>query len=157
MVDQTDYNKKVKVICNTLNKALICDKLKRKLFRTQPVNSNGTQWLNDWAADMKVQSKRTNMKQKANVMDSPMKNLFTTADQYPIPMSPVIAESSLRQLQQLYGTANAATASDSDNEQSLGTLPANTMKSHIIAARGHESRLKKEQIKADLMDVSFDE
>lgn len=97
------------------------------------------------------------MKQKANVMDSPMKNLFTTADQYPIPMSPVIAETSLRQLQQLYGTANAPPASDGDNDQSLGTLPANTMASHLYAAREHKSSLKKEQIKADLMDVSFDE
>lgn len=133
---------------------------KNNLNFKKPVNSSGTQWLNNWAADMKVQSKRTNMKQETNGMDSPMKNLFTTADQYPIPMSPVIAESSLRQLQQLYGNTNAPTANADDDvntDQSLGTLPANSMTSHIYAARQHESRLKKEQIKADLMDVSLDE
>lgn len=96
------------------------------------------------------------MKQKANVVDNPMKNLFTTADQIPIPMSPVISESSLRQLQQLYGKTPAT--SDGGTDQNLGTLPANSMMAHIYAAREQEEmRQKKEQIKADLMDVSFDE
>lgn len=122
----------------------------------QPVNSNGTQWLNNWAADMKVQSKRTQVKQQTNGIDSPMKNLFTTADQYPIPMAPVIDDSSLRQLQQLYGKSNVPTASNGDSDQSLGTLPANSMKSHFYVTREHASRLK-EQIKADLMNVSLDE
>lgn len=121
----------------------------------QPANTNGTQWLNSWAADMRVQSKRTSTKQKATAADSPMKNLFTTADQYPIPMSPIIAESSLRQLQQLYG--KTATTSDGSGDQNLGTLPADSMMSHLYASREQETRLKKEQIKADLMDVSLDE
>lgn len=105
---------------------------------------------------MKSQSKRNYVKQKTNAMDNPMKNLFTTADQLPIPMSPVIAESSLRQLQQLYGMT-APPATDADTDQSLGTLPANSMMSHMYAARENESRLKKKQIAADLMDVSLDE
>lgn len=107
---------------------------------------------------MKVQSKRASMKQKANLIESPMKNLFSTADQYPIPMAPVIADTSLRQLQQLYGKADAPTEGEDSNGQSLGTLPANSMVAHMYAAaREQETRLKKEQIKADLMDVSFDE
>lgn len=117
----------------------------------------GQQWLSNWADDMKVQSKRTSMKQQANVIDSPMKNLFTTANQYPIPMAPVIADTALRQLQQLYGRTDAPTAPESDSDQSVGTLPANSMISHLAAARERQIQLEQDRLKADLMDVSFDE
>lgn len=84
-----------------------------------------------------------------------LKSLFNTKNQYPIPAAPVIPQSSLRQLQQLYTKPNETQIDIV--EQSIGTLPSKTMEAHVSAARERGEKLKKEQIKADLMDVSLDE
>lgn len=84
-----------------------------------------------------------------------LKSLFGTKNQYPIPLSPVISESSLRQLQQLmYSKQN-----DSIPPQPVGTLPSKTMEAHLaLAARESTAKKKKtQQIKADLSDVSLDD
>lgn len=80
--------------------------------------------------------------------------LFGAKNQYPIPASPVIAESSLKQLQQLM----YAKPSDSI-PRSIGTLPSKTMERHIdLAARENTAKLKNDaKIKADLSDVSIDD
>lgn len=82
-----------------------------------------------------------------------LKSLFSTNNQYPLPASPVISESSLRQLQQLMY------AKPSDQApQAIGTLPSRTMETHITSAREKIAKQKKEQkIKADLSDVSLDD
>lgn len=86
-----------------------------------------------------------------------MKVLFTTKNQFPMPMSPILPETSLRQLQQLM----YAKQSDSERE-SVGALPSKSMETHIAlaaaAARQNAATLKKSQaIKADLSDVSLDD
>lgn len=85
---------------------------------------------------------------------SPMANLQT---------APFIPESSLRQLQQLYGKPQPM-----NNSESIGTLPASSMDAAVAAAANKLSSsnrivpivpvTKKEQAKitADLMDVDFD-
>lgn len=98
---------------------------------------------------MQSETMRKSHKQKMNVIDeNPLKTMFTAAEQYPIPKAPVIAESSLRQLQELYGKPNLET-----NESHVGALPAHTMQQHIRAAH---TNANKEKLKADLMDVSLD-
>lgn len=83
-----------------------------------------------------------------------LKALFGPKSQYPIPASPVIPESSLRQLQQLmYSKQN-------DSIPPRGTLPSKTMEAHIaLAARETNAKPKKKaaEIKADLSDVSLDD
>lgn len=84
-----------------------------------------------------------------------LKVLFSTKNQFPLPKSPVIAESSLRQLQQLM----YAKQSDDKEPFAIGTLPSNTMAAHIaLAARENAAKLKRDkEIKANLSDVSFDD
>lgn len=90
------------------------------------------------------------------VENDSLKLLFSTKNQYPLPMAPVLPESSLRQLQQLMY------AKQGDREKvpdAVGTLPSKTMDAHIaLAARESAAKKRKEQkIKADLSDVSFDD
>lgn len=97
--------------------------------------------------------------QTDSIENESLKYLFSTKNQIPIPKSPVIAESSLRQLQQLM----YAKQSDPDKELlSIGTLPSKTMEAHIaLAAResaANAAKFKREKtIKADLSDVSLDD
>lgn len=77
--------------------------------------------------------------------------------------APFIAESSLRQLQQLYGNRQERPA-----VESIGTLPAASMEATVIAAnkaaftnkivppRAPASKKQQSKITADLMDVDFD-
>lgn len=81
-----------------------------------------------------------------------VKTLFSAKDQYPIPMVPIISQTSLKQLQQLYSKQNEQ--QNDTIEQTIGTLPSKTMEAHVIAAR---EELKKERVKAELSDVSIDE
>lgn len=76
---------------------------------------------------------------------------FNSKDQLPLPMRPIISATSLRQLQQLYTKQNRN--HNSTLEQPIGTLPSKTMESHAAAVR---AELRKEKVKADLSDVSFD-
>lgn len=78
------------------------------------------------------------------------KSLFSPKDQYPLPTAPIIAQSALRQLQQLYGKRMEPQNEISD--QAVGTLPSKTMEAHVLAA----AKLKTQKIKADLSDVSLD-
>lgn len=83
-----------------------------------------------------------------------LKVLFGTKNQYPLPMIPILPESSLRQLQQLMY------AKQSDPEKEIiGTLPSKSMEAHIaLAARQNAANPKRAQkVKADLSDVSLDE
>lgn len=97
---------------------------------------------------------------KANkpIMDSDenesLKVLFNTKNQYPLPMAPILPETSLRQLQQLM----YAKQSDPEKE-SVGTLPSKSMEEHIaLAARQNVVNFKRTQkVKADLSDVSLDD
>lgn len=97
---------------------------------------------------------------KANkpIMDSDenesLKVLFNTKNQYPLPMAPILPETSLRQLQQLM----YAEQSDPEKE-SVGTLPSKSMEEHIaLAARQNVVNFKRTQkVKADLSDVSLDD
>lgn len=77
--------------------------------------------------------------------------------------APFIAESSLRQLQQLYGNRQEQNA-----VESIGTLPAASMEATVIAAnksvftnkivppRPPATKRQQSKITADLMDVDFD-
>lgn len=76
---------------------------------------------------------------------------------------PFIAESSLRQLQQLYGNRQEQNAGES-----IGTLPAASMDAAVITAkksaftnnivppRAPATQKQQTKITADLMDVDFD-
>lgn len=98
---------------------------------------------------------KTNKPQTDSMENDSLKILFGPKNQYPIPVSPVIPETSLRQLQQLmYSKPNDSIP------PAVGTLPSKTMEAHIaLAAResNAKSKKKKEEIKADLSDVSFDD
>lgn len=93
--------------------------------------------------------------QTDSVENESLKVLFGPKNQYPIPASPVIPESSLRQLQQLmYSKQNDSIP------PAVGTLSSKTMAAHIaLAARESNAKPKKkmEEIKADLSDVSLDD
>lgn len=77
--------------------------------------------------------------------------------------APFIAESSLRQLQQLYGNRQEQIA-----VESIGTLPAASMEATVIAAnksvftnkivppKAPATKKQQSKITADLMDVDFD-
>lgn len=163
MADRIEFNKPIKVsdCCAWMEDTQILDnwtKLRHELycFYSQPVkNENGSNFLLKWASDM-----RTKTPTKANkpFMDTDgsesMKVLFSTKHQFPMPMSPVLPETSLRQLQHLM----YAKQSDSQKE-TVGTLPSKSMETHFaLAARQNASNLKKTQkIKADLSDVSLDD
>lgn len=84
----------------------------------------------------------------------PLKTLFNAKNQYPIPSSPVIPESSLRQLQQLMYAKQGDSV-----PRAVGTLPSKTMETHIdLATRENTAKLKRdEKIKANLSDVSLDD
>lgn len=98
-------------------------------------------------------TQKTRKPQTASAENDSLKSLFSIKDQYPLPASPIISESSLRQLQQLM----YAKPSD-QTPQAIGTLPSKTMEAHITAAREKIVKIKKEQeIKADLSDVSLDD
>lgn len=97
-------------------------------------------------------TQKTRKPQIASDEDDSLKTLFSTKNQYPLPASPVISETSLRQLQQLMY------AKQNDTPQAIGTLPSKTMEAHISAAREKVTKIRKEQqIKADLSDVSLDD
>lgn len=101
---------------------------------------------------MKSETNRNNQKQKMNVIENnPLKAMFSTAEQFPLPKGPVIAESSLRQLQELYGNNNPNL---DQNGSHVGALPAHTMQQHIL--RAAQKTANKEKLKADLMNVSLD-
>lgn len=89
------------------------------------------------------------------VENDSLKVLFGTKNQYPLPKSPVIAETALRQLQQLM----YAKQSDDKESLAIGTLPSKTMEAHIVlAARENAAKLKRNKaVEADLSDVSFDD
>ncbi|XP_031624633.1 uncharacterized protein LOC116341607 isoform X2 [Contarinia nasturtii] len=133
MVDQSDYNKKP--VAQTIE--------------------SGNSYLNKWANEMKSKTiEKKHKPQAASVEHDSLKTLFNAKNQYPIPASPVIPESSLRQLQQLM----YAKQSDSI-PRAIGTLPSKTMDTHIdLAARENTAKLKQnEKIKASLSDVSLDD
>lgn len=83
-----------------------------------------------------------------------IKVLFGTRNQYPLPMVPILPESSLKQLQQLMYAKQGGPEKDS-----IGTLPSRSMEAHIaLAARQNAANPKKAQkVKADLSDVSLDD
>lgn len=104
---------------------------------------------------MKAKSQpKTTKPQIASAENDSLKALFSTRNQYPLPVSPVIAESSLRQLQQLMYAKDAEKGS-----RPVGTLPSKTMETHLaLAARNSAEKQKEQQkIKADLSDVSLDD
>lgn len=83
-----------------------------------------------------------------------LKVLFNTKNQFPLPMAPILPESSLRQLQQLmYAKQNDA------EKESIGTLPSKSMEAHYaLAARQNAAHFKRSQtVKAELSDVSLDD
>lgn len=100
---------------------------------------------------------KTRKPQIASAENDSLKSLFGATNQYPIPLSPVIPETSLRQLQQLmYAKQNYSVAPS----QPVGTLPSKTMEAHLtLAARETTTKNKKkeQEIKADLSDVSLDD
>lgn len=99
-----------------------------------------------------MKTKTTQKTRKPQTADNEsLKSIFQTKDQYPIPAVPIIAQSSLRQLQQLYG--KQIEIKNEAAEQPIGTLPSKTMEAHILAA----AKLKKDHVTSDLMDVSLDE
>lgn len=76
---------------------------------------------------------------------------FNSKDQLPIPLQPIISQSALRQLQQLY--VKQSDKPHTTIEQPIGTLPSITMEAHATAVR---TQLRKEKPKVDLSDVSLD-
>lgn len=99
-------------------------------------------------------TQKTHKPQITPVEHDSLKALFSVKNQYPIPSSPVISESSLRQLQQLmYAKQNDYIP------RAVGTLPSKTMGTHIdLAARENTAKQKTvEKIKASLSDVSLDD
>lgn len=94
---------------------------------------------------------QTMVKSQKTVVEPPAKVHFSSKDQLALPMRPIISQSSLMQLQQLYtkhkGNQNVAVV------QPIGTLPSITMETHAVAVR---DELRKEKIKADLSDISFE-
>lgn len=103
---------------------------------------------------MKTKATNTRKPQVASNDDDSLKTLFSSKKQFPIPMSPIIPETSLRQLQQLMYAKQTDSAS-----QPVGTLPSKTMESHLaLAVRESAEKKKKEQrIKSDLSNVSLDD
>lgn len=99
-------------------------------------------------------TQKTRKPEIASDEDDSLKTLFSPKKQYPIPMSPIIPENSLRQLQ----TLMYAKQTDSV-PLPVGTLPSKTMEAHLaLAARESTEKNKKEQrIKASLSDVSLDD
>ena len=83
-----------------------------------------------------------------------LKVLFSPKNQYPLPMAPILPESSLRQLQQLMYSKQSDPA-----KETVGTLPSKSMEAHIaLAARQNVANFKRSQkVKADLSDVSLDD
>lgn len=98
---------------------------------------------------------KTHKPQTDSAENNSLKVLFGPKNQYPLPVSPVIPETSLRQLQQLmYSKQNDSIP------PAIGTLPSKTMEAHIaLAARESNAKSKKknQEIKADLSDVSLDD
>lgn len=90
---------------------------------------------------------------QADSESNAMKSIFNAQNQHPIPMAPIMSQSALRQLQQLYGEQKSNSNAD---QQNLGILPANSMEAHIRAAQLSERRSNKNKVKADLMNVSLD-
>lgn len=138
------------------NDDLIDFKIRSQTKSTGP-NENGSSFLQKWANEMKS---KPAPKPNKSIIDSAenesLKMLFSTKNQFPIPKEPMIAESSLRQLQQLM----YAKQSDPEKDQtSIGTLPSETMEAHIaLAARENAAKAKREKkIKASLSDVSLDD
>lgn len=102
---------------------------------------------------MKTKTTNHNIQKPQNFENDSFKTLFGPKDQYPIPTASIINPSALRQLQQLYGKHNEQQPSEIA-DQTIGTLPSNSMEAHVLAA----AKLKREQqIKSDLMDVSLDD
>lgn len=97
-----------------------------------------------------VHPMQTMVKPQKTVVE-PAKVHFSSKDQLPLPMRPIISQSSLLQLQQLY--TKQKQSQNVGIEQPIGTLPSITMEAHAAAVR---AELRKEKIKADLSDISFD-
>lgn len=124
-------------------------------FQPPSAKVEGNSYLHKWATEMKTKTtQKTRKPQTASSAENDsLKTLFSTKNQYPLPASPVISETSLRQLQQLMYAKQVDQA-----PQAVGTLPSKTMETHISAAREKIVKLKKEQdIKSDLSDVSLDD
>lgn len=124
-------------------------------FQPPSAKVEGNSYLHKWATEMKTKTtQKTRKPQTASSAENDsLKTLFGTKNQYPLPASPVISETSLRQLQQLMYAKQVDQA-----PQAVGTLPSKTMETHISAAREKIVKLKKEQdIKSDLSDVSLDD
>lgn len=162
MTDLEQYNKPNKVskiaIFYSIYKifAIFCINCNYILKMPTP-SASGNNYIQKWANEMKERApSKANKLQTASAENDSLKALFSTRNQYPLPASPVIAESSLRQLQQLmYAKQN-----DPENgTRAIGTLPSKTMETHLaLAARESAEKRKKEQkIKADLSDVSIDD
>lgn len=126
------------------------------MFSHQPLpNENGSSFLQKWANDMrtKTPTKVSKPITDANENES-LKVLFSAKNQYPLPMVPILPESSLRQLQQLM----YAKQGDGEKE-SVGTLPSKSMEAHFaLAARQNAANFQRTQkVKAALSDVSLDD
>lgn len=128
----------------------------KTIFFLQPIqNENGSSFLQKWANEMrtKTPTKTSKPLTDSNENES-LKVLFGTKNQFPLPMSPILPEASLRQLQQLmYAKQNDPV------KENVGTLPSKSMEAHILlAARQNAVNFKRsQQVKADLSDVSLDD
>lgn len=168
MADQIEYNKPIKVRKSSKHAiiALRCDSWPIETiielienefdFLLQPIqNENGSNFLQKWANEMRVKTptKASKPITQSNENES-LKLLFGTKNQYPLPMVPILPESSLRQLQQLMYAKQSG-----PEKESIGTLPSKSMEAHIaLAARQNAANPKRAQkVKADLSDVSLDD
>lgn len=121
---------------------------------------DGTQWLNTWSNTMKTKGKEGNKLnvQTENYPDlNPMQSLFNPKLPV-IPTVPLISQSALSQLQQLYGKQPDSTPNLTATGSSDGTLPAEKMEAHIelVKMLKNVKNFKKDKITADLSDVSLD-
>lgn len=131
-------------------------------------NPVGSKWLANWSQDIRQQQQRQRKPTAVAAAAAAAANGAPTADAEPIRTMPFIAESSLRQLQQLYGkpTPAPAPASAADAKPlAVGTLPATSMDAMVaqlnkvrfgnsvvpkMAGKRNEA-----QIAANLMDVDL--
>lgn len=113
----------------------------------------GTDWLKNWSLDMKKKTKKT------PPTNLPLEN--GNGSQQPVPQTrPIIAESALRQLQQLYGIKSNENPSDKlgtkSGDQMPPFIPMPLSNNGPVVKPNVKIKEERKRITADLMDVELD-
>lgn len=134
----------------------------------QSSNPNGSQYLSNWAQDMRQKTKKTKQPQNGLAVGS------SAGQMMQMQTGPFISETALKQLQQLYGAGGGGDANNNNKRaqqqtESIGTLPAEAMEvavrqlppksildNKIVAPKPPATLREQAKITADLMDVDFD-